>query len=400
MIKPKNNQKVFIGLSGGVDSSVAAALLKKRGYEVVGIFMRFWSEEKNKENGCCSVEAEAAARLVAKKLAIPFYVWNFGREFKEAVVDYFLAELRAGRTPNPCVVCNPQIKFGLFLERAIKLGANFVATGHYARLRREVSIPNDQFSKKSKTQFFKNIYKLFAAKDKTKDQSYFLYGLKQQQLSKIIFPLGRLSKKEVYALASKMKLPYRPVESFDICFIDDYQRFLKKYLKMKPGKIIFSSVIPTRLAEAKTRRAKAGIQKPGSRVKPGMTDIIVGRHEGLALYTIGQRTGVGGPGPFYAVKKDGRKNILYVSNNECDLQRREITVGKINWLSGRLPKLSFNCQVKIRYRNEGAKAVVKLYSKNKAQIIFNQSQWAPTPGQSAVFYGKSGEILGGGIIEK
>lgn len=353
MIKQKNSQRVFVGLSGGVDSSVAAALLKEHGYEVAGVFMRFWSEDKKKENGCCSTGAEAAARLVTEKLNIPFYVWEFGREFKKTVVDYFLADLKAGRTPNPCVICNPQIKFGLFLEQAIKMGADFIATGHYTVIKKSFGS-----------------YKLFQAKDKTKDQSYFLYRLNQKQLSRIIFPLGNLTKKEVYRLAKKFDLPYRQGESFDVCFIDDYRRFLKKYLKMKPGKII------------------------------DLAGNVLGSHQGLALYTLGQRTGVGGPGPFYAVKKDSRKNILSVSNNERDLYQREILTEKINWLSGQLPKAPLKCKIKIRYQSKVAKAVVKLYSKSRVRIVFDRPQWAPTPGQSAVFYSPKGEVLGGGIIKK
>jgi len=167
------SKRVFVGLSGGVDSSAAAALLKEQGYDVAGVFMRFWAEEGHRENGCCSASAEAAARLVAAKLNIPFYVLDVEKEFKKKVVDYFLAELSLGRTPNPCVVCNPQIKFGLFLEYALKMEADYVATGHYARLKRKILNSKLEILNKSKIQKSKIIYKLLQAKDDKKDQSYF-----------------------------------------------------------------------------------------------------------------------------------------------------------------------------------------------------------------------------------
>ncbi|MBU2037068.1 tRNA 2-thiouridine(34) synthase MnmA [Patescibacteria group bacterium] len=368
-------KRVFVGLSGGVDSAVAAALLKQQGYEVAGVFMRFWSEAGHRENGCCSASAEAVARLVAAKLNIPFYVFDVAKEFKKKVVDYFLRELKAGRTPNPCVVCNPQIKFGLFLKYALKMGADYIATGHYAKL-------------KSVVKNAKPAFKLFAAKDDKKDQSYFLVGLKQRQLNKIIFPLGDYLKREVYGIAINRCLPYRQGESFDICFIDDYQQYLKKYLKMKPGEII------------------------------SQTGYALGQHQGLPLYTIGQRVSIGGPGPFYLVKKDVKKNILYVSNNEKDLLQKEMQVKKVNWLGGQAPKLPLKCKIKIRYGSEMTEAVIARSRRRRGNpvgdgdksgllrsarndavtVIFVQPQRAITPGQSAVFYGRGGEVLGGGVI--
>ena len=367
----KKKGRVFVGLSGGVDSSVAAALLKEQGYDVAGVFMRFWGEAGHRENGCCSASAEAAARLVAAKLDIPFYSLDVAGEFKKKVVDYFLRELKAGRTPNPCVICNPQIKFGLFLKYALKMGADYIATGHYARLKKKIPNPKSQFPKKSQIPNPKSFYKLFAACDDKKDQTYFLVGLKQRQLNKIIFPLGDYQKSEVYDLAMRWRLPYRQGESFDICFIDDYQQFLKKYLKMKPGEII------------------------------SPTGYVLGQHQGLALSTIGQRVSVGGPGPFYLVRKDVKKNILYVSNNEKDLLQKEIRVGKINWLSGQSPKLPLKCRVKIRYGSEAMEAIISQQSTAKSQeleIQFKYPQRAVTPGQIAVFY-KGEEVLGGGVIE-
>jgi len=350
----KKKGRVFVGLSGGVDSSVAAALLKEQGYDVAGVFMRFWGEAGHRENGCCSASAEAAARLVAAKISMPFYVLDVEKEFKKKVVDYFLRELKAGRTPNPCVVCNPQIKFGLFLKYALKMGADYIATGHYAKIKKAVKNA-------------KPVCKLLAAKDNKKDQSYFLVGLKQRQLNKIIFPLGDYPKSEIYNLAMQWRLPYRQGESFDICFIDDYQQFLKKYLKMKPGEII------------------------------SPTGYKLGQHQGLSLYTIGQRVSIGGPGPFYLIKKDVKKNILYVSNNEKDLLQKGMQVGEINWLSGQSPKLPLKCAVKIRYGSEAAEAIVAQQG-SQVSVIFEKPQRAITPGQIAVFY-KGEWVLGGGVIE-
>ncbi|MDD2753474.1 MAG: tRNA 2-thiouridine(34) synthase MnmA [Candidatus Portnoybacteria bacterium] len=410
-------KRVFVGLSGGVDSSVAAALLKEQGYDVAGVFMRFWkpridadledADLRGSENACCSAESEAAARLVAGKLGIPFYIFDFSKEFKREVVDYFLAELRAGRTPNPCVVCNPRIKFGLFLARAKKLGADYIATGHYAQIKSMSVILSEaknlrRMSARMRGRSFAIAqddslgYKLFTAKDKQKDQSYFLHLLNQGQISRVLFPLGGYTKEEVYGLAKKWQLPHQAHQSFDICFAGDYNAFLKKHLKLKPGKIIFASVIP---APHQVRdKLEAGIQGPGSRVKPGMTkESILGQHAGLPLFTIGQRASIGGPGPFYVVKKDPKKNILYVSSNKKDLLQKEMFVGDINWVSGNSPKLPLSCKVKIRYQGKGARAAIRLRSGHKSFVVFAKPQRAVTPGQSAVLY-KGGEVLGGGII--
>lgn len=343
-------RKVFVGLSGGADSAVAAALLKERGLEVIGVFMRLAPEET------VGSHDEIAAREIAKKLEIPFLVWDCRGEFKKAVIDYFLRELAAGRTPNPCVVCNQRIKFGLFLKKALQNGAEFVATGHYARLRRAV-------------RGGKTIYELFRAKDKSKDQSYFLHRLNQAQLSKIIFPLGDYNKKQVIALAKQRRLPCLARESRDICFVNDYSRFLAKHLpaKMNHGKII----------DAVGR--------------------ILGEHNGLALFTPGQRVGIGGQGPFYAVKKDLKKNILFVSNDKRDLFQKEIRIKNINWLVGAAPALPLVCRVQIRYSGKAAKA--KIIRRNSfADVVFNKPQLAPAPGQSAVFYDALGKVLGGGVI--
>jgi len=379
----KNKIRVVVAMSGGVDSSVAAALLKKQGYDVVGVFMRFWSEktligrgfentppiERRSENTCCSEGAEQAARDVATKLGIPFYILNAQKEFKKAVVDYFLAEEKKGRTPNPCVVCNKKIKFGLLFDKAMALGADYIATGHYARLRREIRNPKSEIQNKFKIQNSK----LFKAKDKNKDQSYFLYTLTQEKLGRFLFPVGNLKKDEVYALAKKWKLPYRKEESFDLCFVaNDRESFLKKYLKVKSGEI------------------------------KGVNEKALGAHHGLALYTIGQRKNIPvGQGPWWVVKKDEKKNILYVTNNEKDLYSCELVATDVNWLNSTAPKLPVKVLAKIRYKSEAGEAILVKSSKLKVQslgVIFKKPQRAITPGQSVVFYGEDGELLGGGVI--
>jgi len=353
-------------MSGGVDSSVAAALLKGAGFDVIGVFMKFWSEPKRgglKDfNRCCSVEAERRARKVAKILKVPFYVFNFEKEFKKRVVDYFLKEYKAGRTPNPCVVCNKEIKFGLLLEKALKLGADFMATGHYARLQRGTQN-----------------YKLLKGKDKQKDQSYFLWQLNQKQLKHILFPVGNYTKNQVRQLAKKFKLPvFEAPESQEICFIrTDVNDFLKKHLKPRPGPIICST----------------------SKVEQKFEQKIMGRHQGLWFYTIGQRKGIGlAGGPYYVLNKDTKNNALIVAKNEKDLYEKDLVVRNINWLSGKVPKLTLKIKAKIRYRHKPASATITKILNSKFYILkFNHPQRAITPGQSAVFY-RGQELLGGGVI--
>ena len=260
-------------MSGGLDSSVAAALLKRANFNLAGVFMKFWSSPaadslKGRWNRCCSPEAEKRARRVAQILGIPFYVLNFEKEFKKRVVDYFLRECKKGRTPNPCVVCNKQIKFGLLLEKALGLKGDFVATGHYTRLRRETQNLNVKCQIKSKCQM-SNV-KILRGKDKMKDQSYFLWQLNQKQLKHILFPMGDYTKKQARTLAKKYGLPVLGIpESQEICFVrTTVNDFLSHYFKPKSGKII----------DTKGK--------------------IIGEHQGLFLYTIGQRKGIevsGGP---------------------------------------------------------------------------------------------------------
>jgi tRNA-specific 2-thiouridylase len=342
------NKKVVVAMSGGVDSSVAAALIKKSGVETVGVFTRLYPSS--------SRGSEKKAREVAKILEIPFYILNFEKEFKKKVVDYFLREYKKGRTPNPCVVCNKEIKFGLLLKQAKKMKADFLATGHYV---------------KKATTKTKLIYKLLRAKDKSKDQSYFLWKLNQRQLKYTLFPIGNYTKKEVKSLAKKFKLPVLNVpESQEICFIENTcNDFLSKHLKLNPGKIID--------AQGK----------------------IIGKHNGLWFYTVGQRKGIKLPGgPFYVVDKNLKKNLLIVSKNKKDLERKELTAQNVNWISGKEPNLPLDIKAKIRYRHKLASAIIcQKKQKTKYEILFKKPQRAITPGQSVVFY-KGTELLGGGII--
>lgn len=374
-MKKDNNKKVkiVVAMSGGVDSSVSAALLKRAGFDVVGIFMKFWKEGKSTENRCCSVESEKLARLVAKQIDIPFYVVNAEKEFKKQVVDYFLKEYKKGFTPNPCVVCNKEIKFGFLIDKALKIGADFVATGHYAMtsfageffLRGEPLYGAPSSRKNSSARSIK----LLQSKDKEKDQSYFLWQLNQKKIKHILFPVGGYKKPEVRALAKKFNLPTAETpESQEVCFIQNTTNdFLKKYLKSKPGDIV---------------------DKKGK---------VLGKHQGLWFYTIGQRKGLEVPqGPWYVIDKDFKKNNLIISKNAKDLDRKELIANNVNWIL--LQKLPINAEVKIRYRSNFAKARILKHGKNKVKVIFTKSQRAITPGQSAVFY-KGSELLGGGVIE-
>ncbi|TSD01299.1 MAG: tRNA-specific 2-thiouridylase [Parcubacteria group bacterium Athens0714_25] len=367
--KDKKKKRVVLALSSGVDSSVSAALLKKQGYDVVGVFMHFWKDpEENElvENKCCSLEAFEDARKVAQILDIPLYTVNAAKEFKKEVVDYFLDEIKAGRTPNPCVACNPRIKFKFLFQKMLEMDADFVATGHYARIKRELPITKSKISS----------YHLFQAEDKGKDQTYFLYNLTQKQLAKIIFPVGEYQKPEIRKLAKKFGLPvFDKDDSQGICFTQEKYptNFIKRNTPMKKGEIVNTD------------------------------GKVVGEHEGLSIYTIGQRKGIniGGTGPYYVVEKDLKKNILIVTNKEDDpkLFKKEMQVRDINWIGGSEPKFPLKVNVKIRYRNPLVDAIIRKATAKSYEVEFVEVQKAVTPGQSAVFYADDGEVLGGGIIK-
>lgn len=350
-------QKVIVGMSGGVDSSVAALLLLEQGYEVVGAFMKNWSDTKDPLTGICSWKEERRdAMEVAEKLGIQFLSFDFEEAYREAVVAYMIAEYAKGRTPNPDVMCNKLIKFDLFLNQALAEGADFIATGHYARVRHD--------SKQ---------YQLLAGVDSNKDQSYFLHQLNQEQLAKTIFPLGDLTKPQVRELAEKANLSTaKKKDSQGICFIGkvNMRAFLKPHILAKPGKII-------------TTDGK-----------------VIGDHEGLAPYTIGQRHGFGvsGSEPYYVAEKRLNDNVLVVAlgKNHPALFKQVALVENMHWISSPREE-EFECLVRIRYRQPLQKARIT-QSGDLIRIDFIEPQRAVTSGQFAVLY--DGDIvLGGGVIK-
>ena len=353
--------RVVVGLSGGVDSSVAAWLLKQQGHEVVGIFMKNW-EDDDDDAHCSSREDWVDAVSVAEVLGIEIEQVNFAREYKDRVFAHFLEEYRAGRTPNPDVLCNNEIKFAAFLDHALKSGADRIATGHYAGVR-EVD----------------GLFQLLKAEDGTKDQSYFLHRLNQQQLSKSIFPLAGLAKREVRAIAERERIPtYNKKDSTGICFIGErpFREFLERYLPKTPG----------------VMRTPEGV--------------VVGEHQGIAFYTIGQRSGLkiggqaGGVGePWFVAGKDPVKNELTVvqGHDHPLLLRDAVEIANAHWIAGADPHTHWVYAAKTRYRQEDAACSLGWLRERRALIEFAEPQWATTPGQYAVVY-ESKVCLGGGVI--
>lgn len=351
-----NNKLVAIAISGGVDSAVAAHLLLQKGYQVIGIFMRLNDNYKPSED---------AARLVCEKLGIKFYPLNIAEKFQKEIIDYYIDAYQSGQTPNPCIRCNKKIKFGELFKRAMDLGADYLATGHYIK-NVEFRLADDKIT-----------YKLLKGEDQNKDQSYFLYNLNQELLAKIFFPLADYIKDDVKKIAEKLALPNLKIESQDVCFLPgEHNDFLKGKIKLEPGEI------------------------------RDLNEKKLGEHQGLPLYTIGQRRGIeiGGTGPYYVVKLDYVNNILYVVNdyNDTGLFRDSLKAQKVNWISGIEPVLPFACEAVIRYRHRPVDCVVEKMSIDESgektyQIRFNQSQRAIAIGQSVVFY-RGNELLGGGVI--
>jgi tRNA-specific 2-thiouridylase len=355
--KSPSETRVVIGMSGGVDSSVAALLLKEQGYDVIGIFMKNW-DDTDEFGVCTATEDYNDVIKVCNQIGIPYYAVNFEKQYWEKVFTYFLDEYKGGRTPNPDVMCNKEIKFKAFLEHALELGADYLATGHYA-----------------KVAYRDGEYKMLRAVDQNKDQTYFLNQLGQAQLSKVMFPLGDLPKSEVRKIAVKAGLATASKkDSTGICFIGErnFKEFLSQYLPAQPG----------------------SMQTLSGEVK--------GKHDGLMYYTIGQRQGlgIGGSGdPWFVVGKNLKENILYVEqgfHNEL-LYSDEITATNISWISD-IPKDSgFSCTAKFRYRQEDHGVTVHYMDDNNVRIIFDEPVRAVTPGQAVVFY-QGDECLGGGTI--
>jgi tRNA-specific 2-thiouridylase len=352
-------ERVVVGMSGGVDSSVAALLLKEQGYDVIGITLKVWLGDCSDtgEHACCGPRAVEDSRSIAYQLGIPFYVIDHKESFQKNVIEYFVSEYGAGRTPNPCVVCNRKLKFGSLLDYALKLGASKLATGHYARVDRE----GDE-------------YVLKRAVDLKKDQSYFLYTLDQYKLSRILFPLGQLQKPQVRELAEKAGLKvFDKSDSQEICFVPDgnYVNFLKKSVpdQFHPG--------PIKNSEGK----------------------VLGEHSGIQNYTIGQRKGLGIAlgRPAYVVTLEGSTNTVIVGD-EKDLLLSEFYIKNTHWISSSLPKKAISCAVKIRSMHEGVNVLVTLLEKERSHIQLLEPEKAVTPGQAAVFY-EGDKVLGGGFIE-
>lgn len=355
-------KKVVVGMSGGVDSSVAAILLKNEGYDVIGLFMRNWDSTVNNDilgnpnfysDICPQEEDYNDAKKVCEMLNIPLYRVDFVKEYWDYVFTYFLNELEKGRTPNPDIMCNKYIKFDLFIKEAKKLGADYVATGHYARLEDG---------------------KLLRGVDKNKDQTYFLSQLSKEQLKDILFPVGNLTKKEVREIAKKYNLVVAEKrDSTGICFIGErnFSKFLKNYLPISPGKI-------------------GNIE----------TNEILGKHEGLMNYTIGQRKGLnigGTKDKLFVVGKDIEKNILYVAEGENNkyLYSDSAIIEDVNWISDKKVK---KCTAKFRYRQSDNEVEIEYIDEKTLKVIYKEKIKAVTPGQACVFYDKE-ECLGGGIIK-
>ncbi len=389
---------VFVMMSGGVDSSVAAFLLQKQGYKVIGCFIRGYNVD-----GCQEKESEDARRVV-EYLNIPFYVVDLENEYKKLVVDYTVRSYKEGITPNPDVMCNKEIKFGLFFKKAIELGADYVATGHYVRLGfrdifrgtgrllapaarsglgsrlirpayggGQAELASETF--RSKTPEKLASFYLREAKDKNKDQSYFLWTLKQNQLKRCLFPIGDYEKPVVRKIAKKAGLPTaEKKDSQGICFLGKVpmEVFLKKFISPKKGKIV------------------------------NLEGKKIGEHQGVYFYTIGQRHGLGiaGKRPFYVAEKDAVNNVIKVAQGSDDqnLFKKEAYLKAVNWISGEVPKEKMEVLARVRYRQPLSPASLYKLKADSYKLIFDSSQKFVAPGQSAVLYNKKGEMLGGGII--
>lgn len=350
----QKKKNVFVAMSGGVDSSVAAALLKKQGLDVTGVFMKPWQPDGF---ACLWRKDREDALRVASILDIPLLTWDFSREYEDKVTGYMIDAYRYGITPNPDVMCNKEIKFGLFFKRALREGADFIATGHYAQTKNG---------------------KLLQAKDKNKDQTYFLWALTQKQLVKTLFPVGNMTKSRVRAIAKRLKLPvFDKKDSQGICFVGqmDVEDFLKTRIKPKRGEILC------------------------------MDGRVLGEHDGVYYYTVGQRHGLDirdGKGPYFVVSKNVKKNIITVGDEKA-LLKEETHITNLHWISEGAPKLPIRLLVKIRYRTPSVSAT--LHSNglplagqvDQGRLVFARPQRAIAPGQSAVFY-RGNEVLGGGVI--
>jgi tRNA-specific 2-thiouridylase len=358
------SQLVIVGMSGGVDSSVTAWLLQQQDYEVQGLFMSNWDED---ETGyCTAAEDYQDARRVCEQLRIPLHKVSFAGEYRERVFSYFLEEYRSGRTPNPDVLCNREIKFGVCYDYARRLGADWVATGHYARVEHDSSQPRA---------------KLLRGLDQNKDQSYFLHAMPGEALARTLFPIGGLQKSDVRRMARELTLPvFDKKDSTGICFIGErpFAQFLEAYLPAQPGDI----------ETLEGRR--------------------IGRHRGLMYYTLGQRQGLGiggrhdaGEEPWYVADKDLSRNVLEVvqGHDHPALLRNKAWASQLAWVAGAAPAWTFECTAKVRYRQADQSCRVEVFPDGHCEVEFDSPQRAVTPGQYVVFY-QGNECLGGGVIDR
>jgi len=357
------NKRIVIAMSGGVDSAVAAALLKEQGYSVIGMTMKVWPKTScgyDKKRACCSLEGITDARVVSEKLDIPYYVIDLEKEFRKNVIDYFCKQYLEGITPNPCIVCNEKMKFGYLLNSAKKLNANLIATGHHAKINYDKA---------------KKRYILRKGCDKVKDQSYFLFNLPQERLSHVLFPIGGLTKKKVRALAKKLGLMnvYKKLSSQEVCFMPDknFPRFLKDEMGID---------------------VKKGIIVDGN-------DKVLGEHKGIPFYTIGQRHGLGiaHKNPLYVIKIDKENNKIIVGERE-KLKTKALIASDVNWISLKGIDKPLKVWAKIRYSHKASLAVVKKMKNKEVLVEFKKAQDAVTPGQAVVFYQKD-IVVGGGWIK-
>lgn len=376
------SKRVIVGMSGGVDSSVAALLLKQQGYAVEGLFMKNWDEDDT-DSQCTSSEEVKYAESVANKLDIPLHTVNFSTDYWHRVFEHFLAELRKNRTPNPDILCNREIKFSVFLDYALSLGADYIATGHYAG-KSALNAMNSNSMNSDSINAHPTQYQLLKAEDANKDQSYFLYAISQKALSKTLFPLQSLTKPEVRKIAHEAGFSnHQKKDSTGICFIGkrNFKEFLNRYLPANPG----------------------SIETPEGRV--------IGDHEGLMYYTLGQRQGLGIGGKtqalesaWYVVAKEVERNVLIVAQGEDHplLYRQELMADQCQWISSfsDFSDQEFSCWAKIRYRqnDQPCKVFIENKERNSCRVTFETPQRAVTPGQSVVFYNHN-VCLGGGIIQ-
>jgi tRNA-specific 2-thiouridylase len=370
--------KLAVAMSGGVDSSAAAAILKEQGHDLVGFTMQLWNQRRGisvDENGeplpsrCCSLDDVYDARRVAEELGFPFYVLNLEREFERDVVQPFVQSYLSGETPIPCVSCNSRLKFASLDKLAASLGCDKVATGHYARVEYDASA---------------NRYRLFRGRNFDKDQSYFLWELTQEQLSRALFPLGEMSKPEVRSVAREHALAVaEKSESQEICFVPDgnYAAFIDRYLDAED----------------------AAERLPGAGEIVDQSGAVVGQHAGIHRYTVGQRRGIGiaGPQPLYVISLDATKNQVVVGHQE-DLLGHEFTAAGVNWVAFEKPGEfdgPVRAHVRVRYRHPPAAATITPIADNRVRVKFDEPQRAITPGQATVFY-RGDEVVGGGWITK